>query len=121
MASGQPPVQGPQGPYPTYQPVYQQPHRQPIEYIRPLVSDVILAIGVIIGLFLVMLASILAGVSDTGSGWDISMALRAFGVFLLTATMFLGGLIRVDMEKWVRVALIFGAVLLISWVGFWLY
>ncbi len=82
----------------------------------------ILAIGVIIGLFLVMLASILAGVSDyPSSGWDISMALRAFGVFLLTATMFLGGLVRVDMEKWVRVALIFGAVLLVSWVGFWLY
>jgi hypothetical protein len=51
------------------------------------------------------------------------MAIRSLGLLALVGAMLLGGLVREDMEKWVRVVLIFsGAVLLIAigfWNGFW--
>lgn len=121
MASGQPTGPAPQGQYPGYAPVYQPVHKQPIEYLRPVVSDVLLAIGIVVGLFLLMLGWIIFGVADTGSGRDAGQVVKALGLFILTAVMILGGLIRVDMEKWVRASLIVGAVLLISWVGFWTF
>lgn len=119
MASGQPMGPAPQGQYPGYAPVYQPAHKQPIEYLRPVVSDVLLALGLVIGLFLLMLGWIIFGVADTGAGRDAGQVVKALGLFVLSAVMFLGGLIRADMDKWVRSSLIIGAVLLISWVGFW--
>lgn len=119
MASGQPMTPAPQGQYPGYAPVYQQVHKPPIDYLKPLVSDVLLAIAAIVGLFLLMLGWIIFGVANTGDGRDAGQIVKAIGLFVLSAAMLLGGLIRVDMEKWVRASLVLGAVLLISWVGFW--
>jgi len=119
VASGQPIGPAQQGPYPGYAPVYQPVHKPTIEYLKPLVSDVLLAIGAVAGLFLLMLGWIIFGVASDGGGRDAGQVVKAIGLFVLSAVMLLGGLIRVDMEKWVRTSLIIGAVLLITWEGFW--
>ncbi|UCE92146.1 MAG: hypothetical protein JSV90_03165 [Methanobacteriota archaeon] len=111
------PAQQPQ--YPAYAPVYQPVHKQPIEYIKPFASDVILAMGIVVGLFLLMLGSIIGGMSDSEAGWDAGMVLKALGLFIVTAAMLLGAVLRTDMNKWVRVALLLSATLLIILVGFW--
>ena len=78
-----------------------------------------MAIGAVAGLFLLMLGWIIFGVASDGGGRDAGQVVKAIGLFVLSAVMLLGGLIRVDMEKWVRTSLIIGAVLLITWEGFW--
>ncbi len=120
MVSGQTPGPMQPGQYPMYQPVYQPPHRHPSDYLKPLVSDLVLAIAIVIGLFFVWLGSLIWGVSDPGeSGRDWGLGVKSFGMLILTIGLFLGGLLRSDMEKWVRVALIAASVLLIMFVGFW--
>ncbi len=119
MASGQIPGPQPQGPYPGYMPVYQPVQKPTIEYMRPMVSDAMLTIISVLGLFLMMLGWVIWGASNDNTVEDLGQYLKAFGMFILTAAMMVGGLLRVDMDKWVRAVLIFGAVLLISWVGFW--
>ncbi len=108
-----------QAQYPAYGPAYQPVHKQPIEYIKPFASDVILAIGIVVGLFLLMLGSIIFGVADEQAGRDAGMVLKALGLFIVTAAMLLGAVLRTDMNKWVRVALLLSATLLIILVGFW--
>jgi len=44
---------------------------------------------------------------------------KALGLFVVVAAMFLGALMRSDMNKGVRVALILSATLLVVLVGFW--
>lgn len=119
MASGQPMGPAPQGQYPGYAPVYQPVHKPMIESVRPIVSDLMLAIAAVVGLFLLMLGWMIFGLADTNAGADAGQVVKAFGLFILTVAMMLGGLIRVDMEKWVRVSLVIGAVLLVTWEGFW--
>ena len=107
------PGSAPQGPYPVYQPVYQPTHKQTIEYLRPLASDVILAIGAFVGLFLLMIGGIIMIWADTPNGWDSGLTVQVLGTFFLTAAMLVGAILRPDMEKWVRVSLVLGAVLLV--------
>ena len=111
------PAQQPQ--YPAYAPAYQPVHKQPIEYIKPFASDVILAIGIVVGLFLLMLGSVIHGLADSDAGVDAGMVLKALGLFIVTAAMLLGAVLRTDMNKWVRVALLLSATLLVILVGFW--
>lgn len=119
MSSGQTnePVQQP--PYPAYGAGYQPTHKQPIEYIRPFASDVILAIGIVVGLFLLMIGSIVWGVADTSGGRDAGMIVKALGLFVTASTMLLGAVLRTDMNKWVRVALLGSATLMLILIGFW--
>ena len=111
------PAQQPQ--YPAYAPAYQPVHRAPIEYIKPFASDVILAIGIVLGLLLLMIGSIFCGTADTSGGQDAGMMIKAFGLFILASAMFLGAVLRTDMNKWVRVALLLSAVLMVILIGFW--
>lgn len=112
------PAQQPQ--YPVYgPPQYQPAHKPPIEYIKPFASDVILAIAVVVGLFFLMLGSVIHGTADDNTGRDAGMVLKAFGLFIMTAGMLLGALLRNDMNKWVRVALLLTAALMIVLIGFW--
>lgn len=119
MSSGQSNEPPQQAPYPAYGGAYQPAHKQPIEYIRPFASDVILAIGIVVGLFLLMIGSIIWGVADTGGGRDAGMIVKALGLFITSVALMLGALLRSDMNKWVRVALLASATLLIILVGFW--
>jgi hypothetical protein len=119
MASGQPTGPPPQGPYPGYAPVYQPPSKPMIDHIRPLVSDALLAIALVLAIFLVWLGAVISGWSDDNDIEKAGMFVSSLGMLILTIILFVGGLIRSDLEKWIRVAMIIGAVLLISWVGFW--
>ncbi len=115
------PAQQPQPQYQTYGPQYQYqpPHKQAIEYIKPFASDVILAIAIIVGLFFLMLGSVVYGTADTSAGRDAGMVLKALGLFIAAAGMLLGAILRTDMNKWVRVALLLSATMMIILIGFW--
>lgn len=116
MVSGQPPMQ--QQPYQMYQPAYQPPRRTPGDYLKPLVSDVVLGIVLVVGLFLMWLGSLVWGVS-TGDGMKWGVGIKSLGMLLLTGVLFLAGLVRSDIDKVVRFALIVAGAALIILVGFW--
>jgi hypothetical protein len=118
MVSGQP--QGP-GQYPMYQPVYQPPHRSAGEMMRSLVSDTFLAIAVMIGLLLMMVGSWLMGLMDTEGGVNAGQVLKSLGVTALVAGGLLGALLRHDLDKYIRAALLLFATALIVIVGFWYF
>lgn len=119
MASGQPMGPPQQGPYPGYAPVYQPVQRPMIEHLKPLVSDALLALAVVLAVFLLWLGAVIAGWSDDNDIENAGSFVKSLGMLVLTIALLVGGLIRSDMEKWVRAAMIIGAILLISWVGFW--
>jgi len=109
-----------QGPYQMYQPVYQVPQKSTAETLKTMfLSDMMLAIFFGIGLLLIWLGSLMWGTANTSDGRDWGMIVKSFGMLVLTGAMLLGGLVRHDMEKWVRVFLIMGAVLLLIFIGFW--
>lgn len=109
----------PQGPYPMYQPVYQPPHRAVGDMMKPLVSDFVLAVVVTVGLFLMWLGSLIWGTADSRNGLDLGGAFKGFGALLLTGALIVGAMVRHDIDKWVRAAMIFSAALVIILVGFW--
>ncbi|UCE45119.1 MAG: hypothetical protein JSU93_06975 [Methanobacteriota archaeon] len=94
-------------------------HKPPIEYIRPFASDVILAIAIVVGLFFLMLGAIISGTANDSDMRDAGMVLKALGLFILTAGMLLGAVLRTDVNKWVRVALLLTATAMIILIGFW--
>jgi len=101
---------------------YQQPyveHRPPVDYLRPLASDFLLAIGVILGLFLMMIGSMIAGAGDSQTTYDLGLIMKGFGNFLVCAVLFLAAIVRVDIDKLVRFGFILGAAFLVALVGFW--
>jgi len=120
MVSGQTPGPMQQGPYQMYQPVYQPPQRSTAETLKTMfLSDMMLAIFFGIGLLLIWLGSLMWGTANDSDGRDWGMMVKSFGMLVLTGAMLLAGLVRHDMEKWVRVFLILGAVLLLIFIGFW--
>lgn len=90
-----------------------------IDHIKPIFSDALIALGLVLAIFLVWLGAVIAGWSNDPDFENAGNFLSSFGMLLLTIVLFVGGVVRSDMEIWVRVAMIIGAVLLISWVGFW--
>lgn len=87
--------------------------------MRKILSDVMMAIVLVLAIFLVWLGAVIAGWSSDNDIEKAGTFVSSFGMLLLTIALFVGGMIRADIEKWVRVAMIIGAVLLIAWVGFW--
>jgi len=103
-----------------YQPVYQMPQKSTAETLKTMfLSDMMLAIFFGIGLLLIWLGSLMWGTANDSDGRDWGMMVKSFGMLVLTGSMLLAGLVRHDMEKWVRVFLILGAVLLLIFIGFW--
>ncbi len=90
-----------------------------VDYVRPLAGDLWLALGVVGGLFLIMLGSIIWGLADERGWAEAGFVLKALGLFALLAVMYLGGILRSDMEKWVRFGLVASATVLMIFVGFW--
>jgi hypothetical protein len=115
MVSGQP---GP-GQYPMYQQPYQPPHRTAGDMIKSLVSDTMIALALVVGLFLVMIGSWLMGLMDTDGGVNAGQVVKSLGVFLLVAGSLLGAVLRHDLDKYIRAALLLFAGALIIFVNFW--
>lgn len=101
-----------------YQPVY-QPHRSTGEMLKPLVSDFVLAIILAIGLFLMWLGALIWGTASSSDGRDLGAAFKGFGTFMLTGALVVGALVRHDIDKWVRAAMIISGAAVIILVGFW--
>lgn len=120
MASGQPIGPAPQGQYPVYAPVYQPPHKSAGESMKSLASDWIIALGAVVGLFVMWIGWLVYVVADSGDGRDVGQIVNSFGLLILTAVMMLGGIIRADMEKSVRGSLVIGAVVLVIFEGLWI-
>jgi len=89
------------------------------DYVHMFVGDVFLAIAVTIGLFLLWLGSVVAGTADTSGGYDWGAAIKSFGMLLLTLAFYLGALLRNEMDKTVRMALLVCGTLLILFLGYW--
>jgi len=82
-------------------------------------SNMMLGLAVGLGLVLMWIGSLIWGFSNDSDVKNIGMAIRSFGLLALVGAMLMGGLVREDMEKWVRVMLIFSGALLLIFVGFW--
>lgn len=78
-----------------------------------------MVLGLVLAIFLLWLGAIISGMSDDNDIEKAGTLVSSFGMLLITIVLFVGGLVRSDMDMWVRVALIISAVLLIAWVGFW--
>ena len=102
--------------------MYQQPYqpvRKPLsDYLKPLVSDLVLAALLWIGLLLAWIGSVVSGTADTSGGIEFGAALEGFGVLLATWALVIGGVLRHDVEKWARFAMIFAGAALIVLVGY---
>lgn len=108
---------------PPQQPMYQQQYveHKPIDYLKPMASDFLLAIGIVFGLFLMMLGSMFGGLTVHNSDiYKLGGVVDSVGVFLVAAILYMGAIVRVDLDKWIRVAFIVSATLIIVWTGFWL-
>ena len=116
MVSGQ---TGQQGSYPGYQQQYQPAHKLLSDYLKPILSDVVLAGLLWIGLLLVWLGSVIAGVADDRGAFEVGLAMKSFGVLMATWGLVIGGMLRHDLEKWVRVAMIAAGTAIILFVGYW--
>jgi hypothetical protein len=82
-------------------------------------SNMMLGLAIGIGLLLMWIGALIWGFSDDRDVKDIGIALRSFGVLALVGAMLLGGMLRDDMEKLVRVVMIFSAAVLLIAIGFW--
>jgi len=89
------------------------------DYVHTVVGDMFLAVAVALGLFLLWLGSMIAGTADTQGGFDWGTGVKSFGMLLLTLALFLGAMLRHEMDKTVRAALVISATLLIIFVGYW--
>jgi len=87
--------------------------------VQTVVGDLFLAIAVALGIFLLWLGSLITGVADTETGFDIGSAFHSFGMLLLTLALFLGAVLRHDVDKAVRNAMLISGTLLIIFVGYW--
>ncbi len=115
MVSGQP--QGP-GQYPMYQPVYQPPRRTAGEMIKSMVSDTLLALIVFVSLLLAMIGAWMWWLMDPGAGRDLGLVLRSLGATGLVGASLAAILLRHDMDKYVRAALVLFATVL-TVMAFW--
>jgi hypothetical protein len=103
-----------------YQPVYQPQPRKPLsDYVKPLVSDFVLAIAAFVGLLFVWIGSLIWGFADDLDGRNIGLAFKSFGMLAVTCALIIGGMLRHDLDKWVRFAMIAAGTLLIILVGYW--
>lgn len=90
-----------------------------IDTVKRFVSDTPMVFGLVLAIFLVWLGAVIGGWSNDNDIEKAGSFISSLGMLVLTVVLLVGGLIRSDMEKWVRVAMIVGSLALIAWVGFW--
>jgi zinc transporter ZupT len=78
-----------------------------------------LALEIGLGLLLIWIGALIWGFADDPDVADIGMAVRAFGMLVLVGALLLGALARSDIDRWVRVMMIFSATLMLIFIGFW--
>jgi len=88
--------------------------------IKSMVSDTILAIAVVIGLLLAMVGSWLIGLMDTQGGVHAGQVLRSLGVTALVLGGLMAALLRHDMDKYIRAALVLFATVF-GVLAFWFF
>jgi len=104
---------------PMYQPQYIMAQHSPVDHLKPLASDFLLAVGAIIGIFLLMLGTLIYGLSLHGDVYNLGKVIAAFGVFIVSVVLLMGAIVRVDLDKLVRFGYIIAAVAILVWIGFW--
>jgi hypothetical protein len=82
-------------------------------------SNMMLGLAVGVGLLLMWVGALIWGFSNDSDVRNIGMAIRSFGLLALVGAMLLGGIVRDDIEKWVRVMMVLGGALLLIFIGFW--
>lgn len=103
-----------------YQPVYQQPMHRPLsETIKGFVSDTILVLAIGLGLVLTWIGAVIWGLVDDTDADKIGQFFKSLGMLVLTGSLILGGLLRHDMDKWIRWILILAGTLILIFIGFW--
>ncbi len=103
-----------------YQPAYQPPHRSTGDMMRTMfLSNMVIGLAVVVGLLLMWIGALIWGFSSDSDVKNIGMAIRSLGMLALVGALLLGGLVRDDMDRWVRVILIFSASLILIFIGFW--
>lgn len=103
-----------------YQPAYQPPvHRPMSESMKGMFSNTILALGIGLGLVLLWIGALIWGFTDTTDGQNVGMLIRSLGVLVLTAVLLIGGVLRDDLEKSMRWALIVAGTIVLVVIGFW--
>jgi hypothetical protein len=102
-----------------YQPAYQPPHRSASDMIKSFVSDTLLAVLFLVALLLVMIGSWLIGLMDTEGGVNVGQVLRSLGVTGLVGGALIAALLRHDMDKYIRAAMLIFATALFIFVDFW--
>ncbi len=109
-------------PGPAQQPMYPTmypPQHGSTDYLKPLASDFLLAVGAIVGIFLMLLGSLIWGLTNQGSVYDLGKVLEAFGTFLVVAVLLMGAFVRSDADKVMRAGYVIAAALILGLVGFW--
>jgi len=104
---------------PMYQPQYIIAQHSPVDHLKPLASDFLLAVGAIIGIFLLMLGTLIYGLSLHGDVYNLGKVIAAFGVFIVSVVLLMGAIVRIDLDKLVRFGYIIAAVAILVWIGFW--
>lgn len=85
-------------------------------------SNMMLGLAVGIGLLLMWVGALIWGFSqhnNTDDVMNIGTAIRSLGVLAVVGAMVLGGMLRDDLEKGTRFALILSATLILIFIGFW--
>ena len=68
---------------------------------------------------LTWIGAVIWGLVDDPDADKIGQFFKSLGMLVLTGSLLLGGLLRHDMDKWIRWMLILSATLLLIFVGFW--
>jgi len=83
-------------------------------------SNMMIGLAAGLGLLLMWVGALIWGFTPTNHDVkNIGIAIRSLGMLALVGAMLLGGMLRDDMEKWVRVVMIFSAAVLLVAIGFW--
>ncbi len=87
-------------------------------------SNLMIGLAIGLGLLLTWIGALMWGFTTNSSNpsrdvANIGIALRSFGVLILVGAMLLGGMVRDDWEKGVRLIAVLSGVLILIFIGFW--
>jgi len=72
-----------------------------------------------LGLLLMWIGALVYGLSNNEDVDNIGRFIQSVGMLALTGGLLLGGFVRNDIEKHVRLGMLIAGVLLLIYIGFW--